>query len=54
MPWPRRIKDFENSNSQSQFCGVGDFYVSFTIADDGKVFYTYEPRAATTADRILQ
>jgi hypothetical protein len=31
-----------------------DFYVSFTIADDGKVFYTYEPRAATTADRILE
>src|ERR1700676_4548763 len=30
-----------------------DFYVSFTIADDGKVFYTYQPRATTTADKIL-
>jgi hypothetical protein len=31
-----------------------DFYVSFTITDDGKVFYTYQPRAATTADKILE
>ena len=27
-----------------------DFYVSFTITDDGKVFFTYQPRAATTTD----
>jgi hypothetical protein len=32
-------------------CG---FYMSFTIADDGKVFYTLEPRAATTADKNLE
>jgi len=31
-----------------------DFYVSFTIADDGKVFYTHEPRVATTGDRFLE
>ncbi len=31
-----------------------DFYWSFTITDDGKVFYTYEPRAATKADKILE
>jgi hypothetical protein len=31
-----------------------DFYWSFTITDDGKVFYTYEPRAATTRDKILE
>lgn len=31
-----------------------DFYISFTIADDGKVFYTFEPRAATTADKVLE
>lgn len=31
-----------------------DFYVSFTITDEGKVFYTYQPRAATTADKILE
>jgi hypothetical protein len=30
------------------------FYLSFTIADDGKVFYTFEPRAATTADKMLE
>jgi hypothetical protein len=30
------------------------FYWSFTITDDGKVFYTYEPRAATTSDKILE
>ena len=31
-----------------------DFYLSFTITDEGKVFYTYRPRAATTADKILE
>ena len=31
-----------------------DFYVSFTIADDGRVFYTYEARAARTSDELLQ
>lgn len=31
-----------------------DFYVSFTITEDRKVFYTYQPRAATTADKILE
>jgi hypothetical protein len=31
-----------------------DFYLSFTIADDGRVFYTYQPRAATKADKILE
>ena len=31
-----------------------DFYWSFTITDDGKVFYTYEPRAATASDKILE
>jgi hypothetical protein len=31
-----------------------DFYVSFTITEDGKVFYTYQPRAATAADKILE
>jgi hypothetical protein len=31
-----------------------DFPLSFTIADDDRVFYTYEPRPATTADKILE
>jgi hypothetical protein len=31
-----------------------DFYLSFTITDDGKVFCTYQPRAATTGDQVLQ
>jgi len=31
-----------------------DFYLSFTITQDGKVFYTYEPRAASAADKTLQ
>lgn len=31
-----------------------DFNVSFTITADGKVFYTYLPRAATTEDRVLE
>lgn len=30
------------------------FPLSFTIVEDGKVFYTYEPRAATPRDRILE
>ena len=31
-----------------------DFSVSFMITDDGKVFYTYQPRAATTTDKTLE
>jgi len=31
-----------------------DFYLSFTITNDGKVFYTYQLRAATTGDKILE
>jgi hypothetical protein len=31
-----------------------DFPSSFAIADDGKVFYTLEPRAAATTDKILE
>jgi hypothetical protein len=31
-----------------------DFYVSFTITDEGKVFYTFEPQAATTTDKLLE
>jgi hypothetical protein len=31
-----------------------DFSVSFTITDEGKVFYAYQPRAATTADQTLE
>lgn len=29
-------------------------YLSFTIVDDGKIFYTFEPRAATAADRTIE
>jgi hypothetical protein len=29
-------------------------YLSFTIVDDGKVFYTFDPRAATPADKLLE
>jgi hypothetical protein len=29
-------------------------YLSFTIVDDGKVLYTFEPRAATAADKTLE
>jgi hypothetical protein len=31
-----------------------DFYLSFTITDDSKVFYTHQPRAATSGDKILE
>jgi hypothetical protein len=31
-----------------------DFYYSFTLADDGRIFYTAEPRAATSSDRVVE
>lgn len=31
-----------------------DFHRSFTLTDDGKVFWTLEPRPATSADRRLE
>jgi len=29
-------------------------YLSFTIVDDGKVYFTFDPRAATAADKMLE